>query len=82
MSTLRHPTERDWRNVFHWIARFAPLIEGEQQFIKIKKDLITLRTRRESDGLGSLMSQVLRPLDQFMAWCGWRNNVVKLSIPL
>lgn len=81
VSALQRPAESDWRSVMNWIYRSGTLTEGEQQFIKKKEDLITLRRGRECAGFDNLVERTLRAADRTFVWCGWKSNVIKASLP-
>ena len=46
-----------------WFYNEKPLIEAEQEFIKRKEDIITLRLGREWAGFDGLIESMLRKLD-------------------
>ena len=79
VSALQRPAESDWRSVVNWIYSSGPLIESEQEFVRKREDLVTLRRGRECAGFDNLVERILRATDQSLKWCGWENNLIKAS---
>lgn len=79
VSALQRPAESDWRSVVNWIYSSAFLTESEQQFVRKREDLVTLRRGRECAGFDNVVERILRRTDQFLKGCGWEKNLIKAS---
>lgn len=78
VTSMQHPAERDWRSVKRWIMGNKPLVDGEQEFILRKEDLVTLRPGREGAGFESVVERMLRRIDKFLSQ-RLRCEIVKVS---
>lgn len=67
VTSMQRPAERDWRSVKRWIMGNKPLVDGEQEFILRKEDLVTLRPGREGAGFESVVERMLRRIDKFLS---------------
>lgn len=61
MNVVQRPSKRDYRNFRTWFWNEAPLAsEREEEFIKRKEDLISLRNGREWGGFDGFIEDVIR----------------------
>jgi hypothetical protein len=65
---LNRPAERDYESVSNYIWRESPLCEDEEEWIRHKEDLVTLRLGREHAWLDSAIEHVLKTFN-----CDWLN---------
>ena len=56
---MNRPADRDQRSVHSFLSNVRPLLEGEDDFIRRKEDLVTLRPGRESAWLDKVIEKVL-----------------------
>lgn len=80
ISAIQRPAESDWRNVSNWIYQTGPLVKAEQQFIRRKEDLVTLRKGRECVGFDNFVERVLSRTDAAFKFCGWEKNIIKAGL--
>ena len=60
LNAFQRPSRRDYRSFRTWFWNVKPLnYEAEEQFIKKKEDLITLRHGREWTGFEGLVESAL-----------------------
>ena len=59
------PTKREHRNVIYFFGHKRPIAEGEEDYIKHREDLITLRPGREMPWLDAFMLKVIPYLHRF-----------------
>jgi polyphosphate kinase 2 (PPK2 family) len=63
MASHQQPSKRDYRSVRRWFNNLQPLVDEEQDFIRCKEDLITLRHGRECAGFDGLVESVVHKLN-------------------
>ncbi|OCL11250.1 hypothetical protein AOQ84DRAFT_287629, partial [Glonium stellatum] len=63
LNAFQRPSNRDYKSVRTWFCNEKPLVEAEQEFIKLKEDIVTLRLGREWAGFDGLIETMLRKLD-------------------
>ncbi|KAE8443798.1 hypothetical protein EG329_001392 [Mollisiaceae sp. DMI_Dod_QoI] len=60
LAASNRPPERDYNSVAHFISHKKPLMQGDDEFIYNKEDLITLRPGRESAWLDAIVEKLLK----------------------
>jgi hypothetical protein len=61
MNVFQRPSKRDYRSFRTWFWNETPLAsEREEEFIKRKEDLISLRNGREWGGFDGFVEDVIR----------------------
>ncbi|KAN0110989.1 hypothetical protein V8E51_007376 [Hyaloscypha variabilis] len=60
LAAANRPPERDYNSVANFIRHKKPLMQGDDDFIYNKEDLITLRPGRESAWLDSTVERLLK----------------------
>ena len=60
LAAANRPPERDYNSVANFVRHKKPLMEGDDDFIYNKEDLITLRPGRESAWLDAAVEKLLK----------------------
>lgn len=60
LAAANRPPERDYNSVANFISHKKPLLQGDDDFIYRKEDLITLRPGRESAWLDAVVEKMLK----------------------
>jgi uncharacterized protein YqgQ len=60
LAAANRPPQRDYNSVASFITHKKPLLEGDDDFIYNKEDLITLRPGRESAWLDAAVEKILK----------------------
>jgi len=60
LAAANRPPQRDYNSVANFIRHKKPLLEGDDDFIYNKEDLITLRPGRESAWLDAAVEKILK----------------------
>jgi hypothetical protein len=60
LAASNRPPERDYNSVANFVRHKKPLLQGDDDFIYNKEDLITLRPGRESAWLDAMVEKVLK----------------------
>jgi hypothetical protein len=60
LAAANRPPARDYNSVANFVRHKKPLMEGDDDFIYNKEDLITLRPGRESAWLDAAVEKILK----------------------
>jgi hypothetical protein len=60
LNTFQRPSNHDYRGFRTWFENMKPLSPAEEEFIKRKEDLISLRQGREWSGFDALIETCIR----------------------
>ncbi|KAH7121196.1 hypothetical protein B0J11DRAFT_590106 [Dendryphion nanum] len=61
LNTFQRPSKRDYRSIRRWFSMEKPLsYSQEEEFIRRKEDLVTLRQGREWAGFDGLIEELIR----------------------
>jgi hypothetical protein len=60
LAAANRPPERDYNSVANFVHHKKPLLQGDDDFIYNKEDLITLRPGRESAWLDATIEKILK----------------------
>ncbi|KAF2490117.1 hypothetical protein BU16DRAFT_553300 [Lophium mytilinum] len=63
LNAFQRPSSRDYRSVRNWFWKEGALVEAEEEFIKRKEDIVTLRIGREWAGFDGLVERLLRKME-------------------
>ncbi|KAI9857215.1 MAG: hypothetical protein M1813_008577 [Trichoglossum hirsutum] len=63
IASLQQPSKRDYQSVRRWFKNQQPLVDEEQDFIRCKEDLITLRHGRECAGFDGLIERIVQKMN-------------------
>jgi hypothetical protein len=63
LQGFQKPSERDYKSVRTWVWNRKPLVEKEEEFIKRKEDIVSLRSGREWSSFDGLVESTLRRFD-------------------
>lgn len=67
LNAFQRPSQRDYRSFRTWFRNVKPIsYEAEEEYIKRKEDLVTLRHGREWAGFDGVIENCIRKLD-----CKW-----------
>lgn len=67
LNAFQRPSNRDYRSLRRWCRSEHPLVADEQNFIKRKEDLITLRQGREWAGFDGWIESSIKRLPKRMS---------------
>lgn len=67
MNGFQRPSNRDYRSIRRWFQSKGPLVEGEQEYIKRREDLVTLRQGREWAGFDGWIESAIKRLPEGLA---------------
>ena len=67
LNACQRPSDRDYRSLRHWCGSENQLLRREQQFVKRKEDLITLRQGREWAGFDGWIESSIKKLPKRMS---------------
>jgi hypothetical protein len=60
LAAANRPPDRDYNSVANFVHHKKPLLQGDDDFIYNKEDLITLRPGRESAWLDTTVEKILK----------------------
>ncbi|OCK73232.1 hypothetical protein K432DRAFT_449138 [Lepidopterella palustris CBS 459.81] len=63
LNAFQRPSSRDYRSVRNWFWSEGALVEAEEEFIRRKEDIISLRIGREWAGFDGLVERLLRKVE-------------------
>ena len=67
MNGFQRPSNRDYRSLRRWFHFKGPLVESEQEYIKRREDLVTLRQGREWAGFDGWIESSIKKLPDSLA---------------
>ena len=72
MVSFQKPADRDYKSVRTWLHNTKPIVDEEENFIRCKEDMVTLRHGRECAGFDGLVESVLNSLNCRLTRAGLR----------
>ena len=80
-TAFQQPSSRNYRSVRTWFRNIEPIIQREQQYIRLKEDIVTLRHGREWAGFDGLVESILQKFDcRLIRVCFFRPCFQKLCL--
>lgn len=80
--SFQRPTDRDYKSVCNWFHNVAPLVGDEQDYIKWKEDIVTLRYGREWASFDGIVEEMLHKIDCRFIRVSWLPSVLVAMLTL